>query len=108
MPPVITIASFQPRPERAADVEAALRAAVRAAHTEEGCQLYALHRTVSEPVTLVMVEQWSGPEALGAHVAGDAVRAVLATLKDGLAKAPEVLRLAPLPEGDAKLGQIVP
>jgi quinol monooxygenase YgiN len=105
--PMITVAVLEPQPDQVAAVEDALRAAVRAAHSEAGCQRYALHRTADEPVRFVMVEQWADADALAAHMTGDgiaALRPVLATL---LAAPPQILRLTALPDGDAKLGQIV-
>ena len=105
--PIITVAVLEPQPDQVAAVEDALRAAVRAAHSEAGCHRYPLHRTADEPVRFVMVEQWADAVAFAAHMAGDgitALRPVLATL---LAAPPQILRLAAVPEGDLKLGQIV-
>ncbi|MDQ1502985.1 MAG: hypothetical protein QOD57_712 [Actinomycetota bacterium] len=106
--PLITVARFEPRPEYAAAVEEALREAVRAAHREAGCLLYALHRTSDEPPALVMIEEWDGAEAAAAHVAGPGVRRLLGALDGRLAGRPQVTRLVAIPEGDGKLGQLSP
>lgn len=106
--PMITVAVIEPLPEQVAAVEAALRAAVQAAHSETGCELYALHRTTDEPVRFVMVEQWAGADALAAHMEGDGIKALLPALAGRLAGAPQILRLRALPVGDAKLGRLVP
>ena len=104
--PIVTVGIIEAKPERVAQVEDALRAAVRAAHSEAGCHLYALHRTGEDPVRFVMIEQWSGPAALAAHLAGDGIQALMPALAGNLAGPPLVLRLAALPEGDTKLGQL--
>jgi quinol monooxygenase YgiN len=106
--PMITVAIFQPASGQEDAVEEALRAAVRASHGEPGCERYALHRTGDEPTRFVMVEQWTDAAATAAHVAGEGVQALLATLGGTLAGPPQVLRLLALPEGDGKLGVLAP
>jgi quinol monooxygenase YgiN len=106
--PLITVARFEPQPEHAAAVEEALREAVRAAHREPGCLLYALHRTSDDPPALVMIEGWGDAEAAAAHVAGPGVRQLLGALDGKLAARPQVTRLMAIPEGDSKLGQLSP
>jgi len=106
--PMITLAIIEPRPELAGAVEEALRAAVGAAHTEPGCELYALHRTNDEPVRFVMVEQWVDHDALSAHMEGEGVKSLLPALAGKLAGPPQILRLTAVPEGDTKLGQLAP
>jgi quinol monooxygenase YgiN len=88
-------------------VEEALRAAVPAAHSEAGCEVYALHRTADDPVRFVMIEQWADAAALAAHMAGDGIKALLPALAGKLAGAPQILRLTAIPDGDLKLGRLV-
>jgi quinol monooxygenase YgiN len=104
---MITVAVIEPLPDQVGAVEEAFRAAVPAAHSEAGCQLYALHRTVDDPVRFVMVEQWADADALAAHMEGEGLKALLPALAGKLAGAPQILRLTALPEGDTKLGRLV-
>ena len=104
--PLITLATLEPLPDEVGAVEEALAAAVRAAHGEPGCELYALHRTTDEPVRFVMVEQWADADALAAHMEGDGIKALLPALAGKLVGAPQILRLTALPEGDTKLGRL--
>jgi quinol monooxygenase YgiN len=105
--PAVTVAIIEPQAEEVPAVEEALRAAVRAAHSEAGCELYALHRIDEEPVRFVMVEQWADAAALAAHMTGDAIKALLPVLGSKLAGPPQILRLTALPDGDAKLGRLL-
>ena len=105
--PMITLAIIEPLPDQLGAVEEALRAAVRAAHAEPGCDLYALHRTNDEPARFVMVEQWADADALSSHMEGEGIKALLPALAGKLAGAPEILRLTAVPDGDIKLGQLV-
>lgn len=105
--PMITLAIIEPLTQEVAAVEQALRAAVRAAHAEPGCDLYALHRTNDEPARFVMVEQWADADALAAHMEGEGAKALLRALAGKLAGAPQILRLKAIPDGDTKLGQLV-
>ena len=106
--PMITLAILEPRPDEVEAVGEALAAAVRAAHAEQGCELYALHRTSEGPTRFVMVEQWADADALAAHTAGDGVQGLLQAITGKLAGAPQILRLTALPEGDTKLGRLAP
>jgi quinol monooxygenase YgiN len=106
-PPMITVAIIEPLPDQVVAVEEAFRAAVPVAHSEAGCQLYALHRTSDDPVRFVMVEQWADADALAAHMEGDGIKDLLPALAGKLAGAPQILRLAAIPVGDAKLGLLV-
>lgn len=105
--PMITVAIIEPQPEHVAAVEEALRAAVRAAHSEPGCQLYALHRSDEQPVRFVMVEQWADAGALSAHMEGQGIQTLRPVLATKLAGPPQILRLTAVPDGDTKLGRLV-
>jgi quinol monooxygenase YgiN len=105
--PMITVAIIEPQADQVETVEEALRAAVRAAHSEGGCQLYALHRTEDSPARFVMVEQWAAADALAAHMEGAGIQALRPVLATKLAAPPQVLRLIAVPDGDDKLGRLV-
>lgn len=104
--PVVIVATLQPLPGREAEVEAACREAVRAVHTEAGCERFALHRGTNGSSTLVLVEKWSSPSALDEHTKAPAYAELGAKLAGTLAAPPEVLHLQPLPDGDERLGAL--
>ena len=103
----VVVAIIEPLPDSVSEVEEALREAVRAAHVAPGCELYALHRTTDDPARFVVIEQWADPDVLAAHVAGDAIKALFPVLSTKLARPPQTIRLAAIPEGDPGLGRLV-
>jgi len=65
-------------------VTQALREAVTATQSEDGCELYQLFETHGQPNELVMIEHWRDEAALQAHLAGPAFT-ILAAVLDGKA-----------------------
>jgi quinol monooxygenase YgiN len=105
--PVIVVATVVPEPGRDEEVEAAFRTAVAATHAQDdGCELYALHRSVRGQEGFVVIEKWSSAEALGAHGAGAAFAALSAEVAGLLAQPLGVTVLQPLPAGDEELGRL--
>lgn len=104
--PIVIVATLQPLPGREADVEAACRAAVRAVHSEPGCERFALHRESNGSSKLVLLERWSSAETLDHHVAAPAYAELGARLDGALAAPPEIVYLQPLPDGDERLGAL--
>ena len=102
--PVVVTAYFRPAAGQHDRVIEALRPSITAVHSEQGCELYAIHDAPDG--TIVMIEKWSSVEELDQHGSGEAVRAQTAAL-DGLLTSPvEVTRLLPLPTGTEKQGQL--
>ncbi|HEX5906294.1 MAG TPA: hypothetical protein VFY56_04685, partial [Propionibacteriaceae bacterium] len=56
--------------------------------------------------TIVMIEKWTSVRDLDDHGAGEAVRALDASLDGLLASPTEVTRLVPLPAGTEGQGQL--
>lgn len=105
--PVVLVATLVPKPGAEEQVEAAVRKAVSATHAQDqGCELYAAHRTVRGKAAFVVIEKWSSAETLGAHTKGAAFAAFTADLADLLAEPLEATVLQPIPAGDTKLGQL--
>ncbi len=48
---------------------------IAATRAEEGCILYELHQSVTDPSTLRFVEKWESMAALDAHAASDHLKA---------------------------------
>jgi quinol monooxygenase YgiN len=102
---VIVVATFTPRPGRGDHVAAGLQAAVAPTHNEDGCLLYALHRGIDDPETLVFVERWASTEALGAHAAQPWVLG-LSALAGDLVGPPRVETFRAVPAGDPDKGVV--
>jgi quinol monooxygenase YgiN len=102
--PVVVTAYFHPAPGQHDQVVEALRPAIAAVHEETGCELYAIHDAPDG--TIVMLEKWSSVGELDDHGAGEAVRALNASLEGLLAAPTDVTRLVPLPAGTDKQGQL--
>src|SRR6187402_2938587 len=94
---VVVTAYFHPAPGQHDQVVEALRPAIAAVHEESGCELYAIHDAPDG--TIVMLEKWSSVSELDDHGAGDAVKALNASLEGLLASPTDVTRLVPLPAG---------
>jgi quinol monooxygenase YgiN len=67
---VVVVATAYPASGHADEVRAALLRAVPRVHTEDGCELYALHESADR---LVLVEKWTSAEALATHAAAEAL-----------------------------------
>jgi quinol monooxygenase YgiN len=102
--PVVVTAYFHPAPGQHDQVVEALRPAIAAVHLEPGCELYAIHDAPDG--TIVMIEKWTSVRDLDDHGAGEAVRALNASLEGLLASPTEVTRLVPLPAGTEEQGQL--
>jgi quinol monooxygenase YgiN len=73
-------------------------------HEEEGCQLYAIHD--AEDGTITMIEKWDSREALAAHAAGSAVKALGAAVAGLVAGPATVTTMDPLPAGTPEQGEL--
>jgi quinol monooxygenase YgiN len=102
--PVVVTAYFHPAPGKRDQVVKALRPAITAVHSEPGCELYAIHDAPDG--TIVMIEKWTSVGELDDHGAGEAVRALNASLDGLLASPTEVTRLVPLPAGTEDQGRL--
>jgi quinol monooxygenase YgiN len=102
--PVVVTAYFHPAPGKHDQVVEALRPAITAVHSEPGCELYAIHDAPDG--TIVMIEKWTSVGDLDDHGAGEAVRALNASLDGLLAWPTEVTRLVPLPAGTEDQGRL--
>jgi quinol monooxygenase YgiN len=102
--PVVVVAVFHPVEGRTDDLIAALRASIPAVHHEHGCRLYAIHN--AEDGTITMIEKWDTREALAAHAAGPAVKALDAAVAELIARPTTVTMMTPLPSGTAEQGEL--
>jgi quinol monooxygenase YgiN len=101
---VVVTAVFHPVPGRTSDLIDALRASIPAVHQEEGCRLYAIHN--ADDGTITMIEKWDSREALAAHAAGPAVKALDAAVAEFIAQPTTVTTMTPLPAGTSHQGEL--
>jgi quinol monooxygenase YgiN len=104
MSAVVVTAVFHPAPGRTAELADALRATIPAVHEEEGCQLYAIHD--ADDGTITMIEKWDSREALAAHAAGPAVKALGAAVAEFIAQPTTVTTMTALPAGTSRQGEL--
>ena len=101
---VVVTAIFTPASGQFDALHSALLETIPAVHAEEGCEVYAIHK--SPDGTIVMVEKWTSRELLDAHSAGEAVRVLSTLIAPFLAAAPVVTIMDPLPAGTEMQGQL--
>ena len=101
---VIVTAVFQPKPGKQQELAEAMRRGIAAVHTEDGCELYAIHD--AEDGTITMIEKWSSAEALDAHGDGDEVKILREDVADLVEKPATVTRMTPIPAGTEAQGQL--
>lgn len=100
---VIVVATVTPLPEHRAEVIELFEATIARVHTEQGCELYALHEGADE---LLMIEKWSGAEQLEQHSSGRAL-ADLGPQLDGKLAGPTVVKVyRPHPAGTVEQGTV--
>ncbi len=100
--PVI-VASIIPKGDQIDAVEAVLKDLIPAVHSEDGCEMYALHRGKDR---LVFVEKWRDMEALSAHGRGDTMKELNKRLAGLVAGPPEVHVVDAVPVGDPEKGSV--
>jgi quinol monooxygenase YgiN len=101
--PVVVVATIVPKPGKLEEVAAAFEAAIPAVHAEDGCELYALHKSDDK---LVMIEKWASSEALTVHSGGETLKALGRQLRELTAERMDVVLLEPLPAGDGDKGAL--
>lgn len=106
MPDIVAIATLTPLPGKTDELVTAMTTLIEQVHAnEQGCLLYALHRH-PDGERLVMVEKYTGPDAVAAHRASEHFQAAGAAFSSLLAGRPEVLALEPIVLGDDAKGRV--
>ena len=101
---VVVTAVFHPKPGKQQALAEAMRRGIAAVHTEDGCELYAIHD--AEDGTITMIEKWSSAEALDTHGDSDEVKILREDVADLLEKPATVTRMTPIPAGTEAQGQL--
>jgi quinol monooxygenase YgiN len=100
---VVVIAILDPLPEHRDEVIGAIVDAIPRVHAEDGCELYALHKSEDH---LVMIEKWSSQEALTTHLNAPVLAELGGRLNGKLAKPTEIQLLRAHPAGTAEQGAL--
>ena len=87
---VIVIARVRPRPDARQDFQALLDEVQEASRAEEGCIAYGYYAELSDPDSLVAVEEWRDMAALEEHLRTPHVAKLLAALPDNIAEPPQI------------------
>lgn len=64
---IYVIATASVKPEKRDAFRQGAVACINETRKEDGCVLYDLHESTTDPTRFVFVEQWTSREALGAH-----------------------------------------
>ncbi|AHH19616.1 putative antibiotic biosynthesis monooxygenase [Nocardia nova SH22a] len=97
------VATITPKPDKFDEVAEVLTRLIPDVHNEDGCELYALHKTNDR---FVFVEKWRDMAALGAHGGGPSMKALNEGLKGLVAGPPDIQILEAVPAGDPKQGAL--
>lgn len=89
--PCIVIAIFTPKPGESESVRQVLSDTIALVHTEDGCELYALHEDVDG--RFVLIEKWTTREAWRVHVGLPGVAKLHHDLASLLEREVEVLEM---------------
>ena len=106
MSELTVVARAKAKPGCEAEFERELRAVVGPTHKEPGCLRYALHRSVEDRATFVVIERWASKEALDQHFAAPYVQALLKKVTELLTAPPEIAVFELLPIGLPEKGRI--
>jgi quinol monooxygenase YgiN len=106
MSEVVVVATLHGKPDRAAEFEAAYVELVASTHNEDGCLLYALHRSVADPAELVMIERWASREALEAHRTNPAIKQFSERTAEMVAAPAVVTVYEAIPAGEHTKGRL--
>jgi quinol monooxygenase YgiN len=100
----VVVAVIRPKPGCLDEVKQILADIAPRVHEEAGCEIYALHESVSGE--LVFVEKWSSREAWQEHMDGSLVAEIGERAGHLFASAPEVFELYGVPSGTLQQGTL--
>jgi quinol monooxygenase YgiN len=94
---LIVLATLPGKPEKRAELTAALTKAAAASRGDAGCLSYAFHVDLEDPDRFVSVETWADQASLDAHFQTPHLAELLAAAPDLLA-GPPVIETYPAPD----------
>jgi quinol monooxygenase YgiN len=87
---LVVLATLPGRPDKRAEIEAALTAAAAASRSEDGCLTYSFARDLEDQDRYLSVETWRDQAALDAHFGQPHLLALLAQAEELLSGAPVI------------------
>jgi quinol monooxygenase YgiN len=99
MPEVTVIARAKAKTGKERELEQELRAVVSPTHEETGCLRYALHRSMEDPASFMVIERWTSKQALDQHLSTPHVQTLFKKVPSLVAAPPEISVFELLPEG---------
>jgi quinol monooxygenase YgiN len=100
MPGITIVATIHPRPEARDEAISVLSEAIAASHSEDGCNVYALHTVKDDPSKLILLEHWDSEERLEGHRNASHLAEMRTKLPQLLASPSEVQYLADIEIGN--------
>jgi quinol monooxygenase YgiN len=91
MATVIVIARVKPKPETRAEFMALLEEVQAASRGDDGCLEYGYYAEITDPDSLIAVEEWRDMAALEAHLKQPHVEKLVATLPGMIAEPPRIV-----------------
>ena len=87
---LVVIATVPGKPDKRAEIAAALGTCAVSSRTDPGCQSYAFYSDVENPDSYASIETWDSQAELDAHMQTPHVAALLAAIGDLVAGAPVI------------------
>jgi quinol monooxygenase YgiN len=107
MSELVVVAQFHYKQDRLDEALEALKELAQETHTKEDENLlYSFHQDQDDPCSIVVIERWTGPEALDAHMQTPHIQKIGALLPDLIDAPPVMWKLDPLGYGTAGKGRI--
>jgi len=86
------VAHITARPDTVEETKKILLDLIGPTRAEEGCVTYELLQNNADPTDLTFIEEWSGDEALDAHLATPHIQNALERFGELLAASPDIRR----------------
>jgi quinol monooxygenase YgiN len=88
--PVLLVAQFRAKPEKADEVRRILISVIEPTRSEEGCLFYHLHQNTEDPHHFVFYEGYRSKTAFDTHVATPSIKGFLDRSEELLTDPPQV------------------
>ena|SRR5687767_6777034 len=86
------VAHLRAKPDKIEETKQALSELIKPTRAEEGCITYELMQNDADPTDFAFVEEWSGNDALDAHLQTEHIQRVVARADELLAAPPDIRR----------------
>jgi quinol monooxygenase YgiN len=103
---VVLLVSLVARDGKEAAAEAFLCALLEPTHREDGCLLYALHRSTEDPRRFAFVERWASRDLLERHLASQHIQRALEQVEELFTQGPDLAYYDAVPGGKAHKGSL--